>query len=297
LVGSKPAREKREESRGKSNRGGAMANLFLKQAKQYAATRPAYPAELFEFIASKTPRRDLAWDVGTGSGQAAASLATLYAAVVGTDTSAQQISYAPALPNVRYVHTPPDLPLAALHAAVGAPPGSVDLVTVAQAFHWLDLPQFYAQTRSLLRPAHGVLAAWCYTEPRVEGSPAVDDAFWRLYRFSQPYWAPNRRLVDDEYRGVDFPFDPVEGEAHTGPFEFSTERRMDLDDYLMYITSWSAYQTAKDKGVELLDEPTVRGFQEAWGGPREEVKTVKYPIFLRIGKVRPEVQNESSSSA
>jgi hypothetical protein len=51
-----------------------MANLFLNQAKQYAATRPAYPMELFEFIASKTPRRDLAWDVGTGSGQAAASV-------------------------------------------------------------------------------------------------------------------------------------------------------------------------------------------------------------------------------
>lgn len=49
-----------------------MANLFLKQAKQYAATRPAYPPELFEFIASKTARHDLAWDVGTGSGQAIA---------------------------------------------------------------------------------------------------------------------------------------------------------------------------------------------------------------------------------
>ena len=53
-----------------------MANLFLNQAKQYAATRPAYPMELFEFIASKTPRHDLTWDVGTGSGQAAASVST-----------------------------------------------------------------------------------------------------------------------------------------------------------------------------------------------------------------------------
>ena len=51
-----------------------MANLFLKQAKQYVATRPTYPPELFDFIASKTPRRDLAWDVGTGNGQAAASV-------------------------------------------------------------------------------------------------------------------------------------------------------------------------------------------------------------------------------
>ncbi|KAL6626282.1 hypothetical protein ACP70R_030008 [Stipagrostis hirtigluma subsp. patula] len=264
-----------------------MANLFLKQAKQYAATRPAYPPELFDFIASKTPRRDLAWDVGTGSGQAAVSLAKLYREVVGTDTSAQQLAYAPRLPNVRYVHTPPDAPLHALHAAV-APPASADLVAVAQAFHWLDLPSFYAQARSLLRAPHGVLAAWCYTEPRVQGGAAVDAAFWRLYRASQPHWAPNRRMVDDEYRGVDFPFDPVEGETHTGPFEFSTAKDMDLDDYLAYITSWSAYQTAKDKGIELLDEATVQEFAAAWGGDGKEVKTVRFPIFLRIGKVRSE---------
>ena len=51
-----------------------MAELFVKQAKQYAEARPDYPEELFEFIASKTPSHDLAWDVGTGSGQAAGSV-------------------------------------------------------------------------------------------------------------------------------------------------------------------------------------------------------------------------------
>ncbi|EEE59267.1 hypothetical protein OsJ_11290 [Oryza sativa Japonica Group] len=209
-----------------------MANLFLKQAKQYAATRPAYPPELFDFIASKTARHDLAWDVGTGSGQAIPALAKLYKDVVGTDTSAQQLFLRAAPPQRALRPHAADLPLDGIHAAV-APPGSVDLVTVAQAFHWLDLPRFYAQRR-------------------------------------------------------DFPFDPVDGEAHTGPFEFSTERRMDLDGYLAYITSWSAYQTAKEKGVELLDEATVRGFADAWGGDRVEVKTVRYPIFLRIGKVRTE---------
>nr|POE52738.1 hypothetical protein CFP56_23153 [Quercus suber] len=50
-----------------------MADLFIKQAEQYAEGRPSYPPELFEFIASKTPSHDLAWDVGAGSGQAARS--------------------------------------------------------------------------------------------------------------------------------------------------------------------------------------------------------------------------------
>ena len=51
-----------------------MAKLFIKQAKQYAEGRPSYPQELFDFIASKTPSHDLAWDVGAGSGQAARSV-------------------------------------------------------------------------------------------------------------------------------------------------------------------------------------------------------------------------------
>ena len=51
-----------------------MADLFIKQAEQYAEGRPSYPPELFEFIASKTPSHDLAWDVGAGSGQAAQSV-------------------------------------------------------------------------------------------------------------------------------------------------------------------------------------------------------------------------------
>lgn len=54
-----------------------MADLFHTQAKFYAETRPGYPTELFQFIASKTPNRQLAWDVGTGSGQAAVTVLSL----------------------------------------------------------------------------------------------------------------------------------------------------------------------------------------------------------------------------
>ncbi|KAJ6316791.1 hypothetical protein OIU78_019967 [Salix suchowensis] len=50
-----------------------MAELFVNQAKQYAETRPSYPQQLFQFIASKTPTHDLVCDVGTGREQAARS--------------------------------------------------------------------------------------------------------------------------------------------------------------------------------------------------------------------------------
>jgi hypothetical protein len=55
-----------------------MAELFIKQAGNYVEGRPNYPSELFQFIASKTPSQDFAWDVGTENGQAARSMSVMF---------------------------------------------------------------------------------------------------------------------------------------------------------------------------------------------------------------------------
>ncbi|KAH7855532.1 hypothetical protein Vadar_025913 [Vaccinium darrowii] len=267
-----------------------MANLFHKQAKIYAQARPSYPKELFEFIASKTPNHDLVWDVGTGSGQAAKSLAKLYKNVVATDTSQKQLDYAPKLPNVRYQCTPPNIPLSELESTV-APPGTVDLITVAQALHWFDLPTFYQQVKWVLKKPHGVIAAWCYTVPEANDNiPGVNDkfdvVFQQFYADSHPYWDPACKLADDKYKGIDFPFEPVGDEAkQTGPFAFTIERLMDLEGFFTFIRSWSGYQTAKDKGVELLSDDVVESLKRAWSEDDVDQKVVRTPIYLRIGKV------------
>ena len=41
------------------------------------------------------------------------------------------------------------------------PDQSVDLVTVASAFHWLDFPRFFDEVRRVARP-NGILAVWGY---------------------------------------------------------------------------------------------------------------------------------------
>lgn len=258
-----------------------MADLFLKQAAKYVETRPSYPPELFQFIASKCPRLSLAWDVGTGNGQAAATLAGIFDRVVATDTSENQLAHATRLPNIIYRRTPHS----ASPSDVAEDPGTVDLITVAQAVHWLGHVAFYSTCRTLLRRPGGVVAPWCYTVPRA--SDRVDPVYDRVYRDSAAYWAPQRRLVDEELRTLWFPFRPVPGEEHTGPFRFETTREMDLRAYLTYIRSWSAYQTAADQGVELLTDEVVSDFLDAWGGDAEEVKVIRFPIFLRLGSVGP----------
>uniref|UniRef100_A0A7N0TL27 Methyltransferase type 11 domain-containing protein n=1 Tax=Kalanchoe fedtschenkoi TaxID=63787 RepID=A0A7N0TL27_KALFE len=262
-----------------------MADLFHNQAQHYAQARPTYPQSLFHFISSKTPSHQFAWDAGAGNGQATKSIAALYANVIATDTSAKQIQFAPSLPNAVFRHTPPSFPVSDLPTHV-APPSTLDLVTVAQALHWFDLPNFYALVNAALKKPHGVIAAWCYTTPHIDAH--VDPVFDKFYKVhSAPYWDPQRKLVDDRYASLSFPFEAVDGCDGTGPFEFTAEVEMDLDGFLRYLRSWSAYQTAKEMGVELLSEGVVEEFKKAWigGGGGDERKVVKFPVYLRIGKV------------
>ncbi|CAN6443998.1 unnamed protein product [Victoria cruziana] len=257
-----------------------MAKLFIKQAGLYAEARPSYPPELFLFIASNTPNRGLAWDVGTGNGQAAVSLAGLYRNVVATDTSPTQLALAHRLPNIRYQLTPPSMSLDEL-AQLVAPQSSVDLVTAAQAIHWFDLPTFYKQVKHVLRRPGGVLAVWCYTKSYVDD--AVDAVFHRVFERSIHFSPPECKLISDHYVNMDFPFDPIDGGENTGPFTFESVVLMDLEMYLTYIRSWSIYQNAYQKGVDLLNKQVVRDFEKAWGV--NEIKPVRFPLHLRIGRV------------
>lgn len=122
----------------------SFADHFSGHAKAYAACRPTYPTGLIEYLASLCAARKLAWDAGTGSGQAAVRLAAHFERVLATDASPEQIGHAQAHQRVEYR-------LALAHDS-GLPSHSADLVTVAQALHWFDLPRFYAEVRRVLRP-------------------------------------------------------------------------------------------------------------------------------------------------
>ena len=117
---------------------------FSGHAEDYSRYRPDYPAELLSYLAGLAPGRALAWDCATGNGQAASGLAWHFRGVIATDASARQIAEARPCEGVLYA-----LALAERAPIAG---GAVDLVTVAQALHWLDRPGFYAEARRVARP-------------------------------------------------------------------------------------------------------------------------------------------------
>lgn len=55
----------------------SFADYFSCHASDYAAHRPTYPQQLFSYLATLTQSHDLAWDCGTGNGQAAEEYQTI----------------------------------------------------------------------------------------------------------------------------------------------------------------------------------------------------------------------------
>ena len=236
---------------------------FSPIAHAYARGRIGYPAELFDFLARLCPARDLAWDCATGSGQAVAELAPRFQRVIATDISQDLLGHAPSLPNVAY----------SVARAEQAPidPQSVDLVTVAQALHWFDLPSFWTDLRRVLKPG-GIFAFWGYTWPQV--SSAIDRELQELRGKLAPDWPARNALLHDGYRDVAPPFAPMVAPSLTAIANWTRQ------DYLAHLASWSATRYYRERTqTDPLPEFEKR-LSALW--PDRETKSVHWPLALRV---------------
>ncbi|KAK4567048.1 hypothetical protein RGQ29_003046 [Quercus rubra] len=259
-----------------------MAGKFDKQAGFYADARPTYPTEWYSMLAALTPHHSLAWDVGTGNGQAAIGVAEHYEQVVGTDVSEAQLKLAMPHPRIRYLHTPLSITDDELVALIGGE-NSVDLVTVATAVHWFELPKFYSLVTRLLKKPGGVIAVWAYNDIVV--SPTFDPIMKRFRDTLLPYWDPKIKCVFDDYKILPFPFESVGIGCEGKPQQLDIPKEVSLEKFLNMLRSWSPVNTAKDQGVDLLSESVVKEFESAWGGPTL-VRSIIYKGFMLAGKVR-----------
>jgi SAM-dependent methyltransferase len=245
-------------------------DLFSTQASDYARYRPRYPSGLFKQLAKACAGHELAWDCGTGNGQAAVALAPFFAKVVATDPSQKQLAEAAPAPKVEYRQ--------AAAEESGLEPNSVDLITVAQAFHWFRQAEFFRECERVAKPGC-LLAVWCYELAEI--TPEVDRVVMSLYRdVLGPYWEKERRLVEEGYRNEKFPFEEITAPRASMSAEWS------LADLIGYLGTWSAFQKYhKEKGFD----PRVSlmpNFQKAWGD-QSVPKLVTWPLSLRLFRVRP----------
>jgi SAM-dependent methyltransferase len=242
---------------------------FSSGAEGYAAYRPSYPIRLVDELAELSPGRALAIDCGCGSGQLSVLLAERFAEVVATDASAAQIEKAQPHERVTY--------RTALAEETGLPDGSVDLVTVAQAAHWLDLDKFYAEVRRVARP-DAIIALITYGV--LHGESGVEPVIQRFYHETvAPYWPAERRHVEDGYRSLPFPFPELRLP------NLAIEVSWTLEELVDYVRTWSAVKAAE----KLVGPGMIERFREelaaVWGAA-ETPRRIVWPLSLRVGRVK-----------
>lgn len=241
---------------------------FSAHAEQYAASRPTYPGALFEYLASLAPDVDLAWDCGSGNGQAAVSLAEYFNRVIATDPSADQIENAFTNPRVEYRVEPSE--------TTSIESNTVSLVTAGTAAHWFRFEEFYAEVRRVCKP-RGILAVWCYHLPDI--LPEADRLLQRYLRdILNGYWPDRFRYLDKKYKTLPFPFSEIDDPG------FTYETEWTMYQILGFLNSWSGTrQYLAMEGshpVDLIEKELER----AWGTP-EQKRTVRWRLHLRIGRV------------
>jgi len=208
------------------------------------------------------------WDCGTGNGQAARDLARYFDRVIATDGSAEQIAHAVPTAGVEFRIARAD--------ASGLAPRSVDAVTIAQALHWFANDGFFDEVRRVTIPG-GLIAAWSYGSCHV--GPDIDGELRELQDGAVgPYWAPERRWVDEGYQTIPFPFPAIPAPT------FELRATWTLRQLGAYLNSWSA--VTKYKQTEGSDPvaPVIARIARHWGSP-DATRDVTWPLHLRVGRV------------
>jgi SAM-dependent methyltransferase len=134
-------------------------------AERYAAGRPSPPAAVVDLLVqlAGAGRPGLVADLGSGTGLSTRMWAPHAAQVIGVeplDAMRRAAEAAGTPPNLRFQ--------AGVAQQTGLPDGAADIVTCAQALHWMDPGPTLAEVARILRPG-GVFAAYDY-----DGTPAVE---------------------------------------------------------------------------------------------------------------------------
>lgn len=233
------------ESAAGDDRHATAARSFDAAAEIYEASRPDYPTAAVEWMLPPQARQVL--DLGAGTGKLTSALVDRGLDVVAVDPSGPMLDVLRRrVPAARaLVAGAEDLPLE---------DASFDVVTVAQAWHWVDPVRASTEVARVLRPGGTLSLVWNIRDESVE---------W-IRRFGEIAGSERsfRDLGESPVVGPEF------GELESAVFPWS--RTMTPDEVLDLVRSRSWYLTADPERQSdmmrdisgLVDDAAVEGVVE-----------------------------------
>lgn len=245
-----------------------MKDNFSENASAYSKYRPDYPEELINDIVRLAEIRDNAWDCGTGNGQAAAALSNYFQKIYASDISKNQIENAEIKNNIEYSIQPAE--------NTNYPDNFFNLIISAQAAHWFNLNLFYNEVKRTAKPdAIIAIIGYGLITTNDSTSEVIRDFYERI---TGPYWDPERKYLDDEYRTIPFPFEEIILPS------YRIRRKMTYDDLVNYFGTWSAVHHYRKKNNSDPLTQIETSLKNSWGN--SSVKDFYFPVFTRIGRIR-----------
>lgn len=244
---------------------------FSSISKEYVTFRPRYPAVIRDaiFAYASTSKLKQAWDVATGNFQLANDIASKVDIVFANDISLEQLQAGIPANNVIPIHS----------ASENIPEiqnNSIDLITCAQAIHWLDLPTFYNEVSRIAAPG-AVIALPGYQRPRAKDSGTykiIEDYYQGLSKYRDPRLAKK----DSSYRSIEFPFSDQQFIEARVDFEYSAQQIVGYASSSEMVT-----RAIADTGINPLTK--LADQLERHIGAK--VIPMYQPFFCLLGRVVP----------
>lgn len=235
-------------------------------SENYQKNRVTYPRSLYEAVLKfHDAERELAVDVGCGTGIGTFPLLDYFKHVVGCDPSAKMLQTAKKitekLPDesqnrIDFMKTSAET----LDDYFGKE--SVDLIIAGESIQYTNLDQFFRQAYGILKP-RGTLSYWFYCDPIFIDYPKANEIF-KYYVYEDedsfgPLWSPQMNIVRDLGSTISIPedqFEDIKGETYIplqtvkpGSFRIYKEN-FTFKDLRDNMSTWGVYQTWLDRNKD-----------------------------------------------